>query len=210
MGQRLIVTENEKNHISKMYGLINEQPLSGSYNMNPKSLIGKTVNFYRDTENKQIIPAFSQVKIISVEDYRQGVIRFDINNSNGMELKSDLMMATDDSKTLTLQEMQNWLNLDLEVRIKYNCDNSDFTIDGGHFKGVDGKIPKPVNPSRRSEWSVTVNTFLKVLGLGADTTIKNKPLSEMLDNIYCSKSRSGEGVPKADFASTNTGNSSVA
>ena len=26
MGQRLIITENERNHINKMYGLVNEQP----------------------------------------------------------------------------------------------------------------------------------------------------------------------------------------
>jgi hypothetical protein len=83
MGQRLILSEEEKKNIQKMYGLINEQLTQSDrtkyYDDLTKKisdkLIGKTLKF-NDYEN----PNYGNVKILSYADRNEGVNLEKFNN----------------------------------------------------------------------------------------------------------------------------------
>lgn len=69
MGQRLIISEEDRSRISQMYGLVNEQGSKIMYLSKPEDLIGKTVNFYADKENQNNpIVVLQQSKITGVDE----------------------------------------------------------------------------------------------------------------------------------------------
>ena len=57
MGQRLIISENERSQIAKMHGLVKEEAV-------PNNLVGKTMDLYTDYDNKNI---YTRVTINGVD-----------------------------------------------------------------------------------------------------------------------------------------------
>ena len=52
MGQRLIISEEERRQINKMYGLVNEQMVPKNLRkIESLDIVGDTVNFYKDKAN---------------------------------------------------------------------------------------------------------------------------------------------------------------
>ena len=158
MGQRLIISENERSQIAKMHGLIKEQPgdtqpgqppkapqppkaTAVNTVTNPKDLVGKTVNLYKDVENRQIEPTLTQMSITRV-------------NEPGFEIQVG--------------------RSDVRFNLKFDCASKSFSTNNNQNKYY------------------------------------NKPLADLLTKTWCSKNNAGSDVPRADFASTNTGDSSVA
>jgi len=163
MGQRLIISENERNHIAKMHGLIKEQPgdirppqgpqpkapqppkaTAVNTVTNAKDLVGKTVNFYEDIENKKAVNELTQMTIDAVSEQLH-------------ELKLKYKNGSPNAFHLT-----------------FDCASKAFTTHNNQFKYY------------------------------------NKFLADALTKIWCSKNSAGSDAPRADFASTNTGDSSVA
>jgi hypothetical protein len=74
MGQRLTITESEKNRIKGLY----EQGLPKKQFQPQYSMIGKEVNLYRDPENKNIVMANKKIKSIVKNEWDSSGTSWDI------------------------------------------------------------------------------------------------------------------------------------
>ena len=64
MGQRLIISEEERSRIAGMYGLVNEQMVPKNLRkIESLDIVGDTVNFYKDKENNILYSDISPSKI---------------------------------------------------------------------------------------------------------------------------------------------------
>lgn len=66
MGQRLIISENEKSQIAKMYGLIKEDAVEHI----PSNLVGKTMDLYTDFDNKNVYGSQFIIKDVDSDELK--------------------------------------------------------------------------------------------------------------------------------------------
>ena len=129
MGQRLIISENERSQIAKMHGLIKEDAVEHI----PSNLVGKTMDLYTDLDNKNVYGSQFMINAVDTDELKvRGEVdgnKFDILLTYNCECKCFTPRFMGSGKTgpkLYNTKMSALLNPILCANVKPTKPQSDF------------------------------------------------------------------------------------
>jgi hypothetical protein len=147
MGRKLIISEEEKNRISRMYGLINEQPVLTDFQPKVAQKVAegcsKISYFINEFVKKQINPYIKLIQAVKAKPENINEIILSYGKTENQKQK--------------IQEFLNWVD-------GMSCDEIESTLVSAYKKTDEGKnVQEQVQPSPIDEWIPYIAIALAVI-----------------------------------------------